>query len=49
MPREEHALELDIPARRPPALRSSPVPTLIVCHVSDIVLDAAARETANCV
>ena len=40
---KEHALELDVLARGPPALRSSPVPTLIVCHCSDIVLEAKAK------
>jgi hypothetical protein len=45
VPREEHALELDVGARRLSALRFSPVTTLIAGHVSPIVLEAAARET----
>jgi hypothetical protein len=39
MPREHHPLELDVRARRLPALRPSPVPTLIALHVGDIVLE----------
>jgi hypothetical protein len=50
---EQHALELEVLARRVSALRPSSVPvavpvpvtTLIACHVSDIVLEAAVRET----
>ena len=38
VPSEEHPLELDVRARRLPALRSSPVTTLVPCHSSHIVL-----------
>jgi hypothetical protein len=47
VPREQHALELDVRARRLPPLRPSPVPTLIACHCSPIVLETAVRETAD--
>jgi double zinc ribbon protein len=45
VPREEHAFELEVRARRLPALRPSSVTTLIAGHSSDIVLETAARET----
>ena len=38
VPSEEHPLELDVRPRRLPALRSSPVTTLVSCHSSHIVL-----------
>jgi len=41
--REQHALELDVRARRLPPLRPSPVPTLVTCHYADIVLETAVR------
>lgn len=44
VPREQHALELDVRARRLPPLRPSPVTTLIARHCSAIVLDAAGRQ-----
>jgi Double zinc ribbon len=47
VPGEQHALELEILARRPPALRPSPVPTLVACHCSHIVLQTPARETGE--
>jgi hypothetical protein len=47
MARGEQPLELAIDARRLSPVRPSPVTTLIACHSSAIVLDPAARETAQ--
>src|SRR6185503_2378956 len=47
VPGEEHALELQVRARRPPTLRPPPIPTRIACHSSDIVLETAARQTGS--
>jgi hypothetical protein len=49
VPSEEHPLELDVRARRLPALRSSPVTTLVSCHASHIVLQTPVRETGPAV
>src|SRR5262249_7525933 len=43
VPCEEHALELQVLARRLPALRPSPVTTLIACQCPDIVLEETAH------
>ena len=40
---QQHALELDVRARRLPALRPSPVATLVPCHFADIVLETAEK------
>jgi hypothetical protein len=47
VPRQEHALEFEVDARRLSPLRPSPVPvtTVIACHSSDIVLHTPVRET----
>ena len=47
VPRQEHALELEVHARRLSPLRPSPVPvtTVIACHSSDIVLQTPVRAT----
>ena len=49
VPSEEHPLELDVRSRRLPALRSSPVTTLVTCHSSHIVLQTPVRETGPAV
>jgi hypothetical protein len=53
VPREQHALELEVDARRLPPLRTSPVSpiapvtTVRACHSSDIVLQTSVRETGQ--
>jgi hypothetical protein len=49
VPSEQHPLELDVRARRLSALRTSPVPTLVLCHDSHIVLQTPVRETGPAV